>query len=426
MFRQAFYYLTIKNNPIKNETVIQTMQLAKMKRLLRHAYETIPFYKTLYGKYNIKQQDINSLNDLNRLPIITKQMIRDAGNSIISKKHKVHSLLHYKTSGTTGIPLSLYRSKSSMDLLRASKFRTYRLNGFHPFMKTFYWRSTPQPKKISHLLRLNRDKRTERDIPLEDQVALLQKYQADVLYCNPNQLADVARFILDNKVHGIEPKLIFLESENLLPAVRSLIKECFHVDPVNIYGSREFGAIAWECKKRHGLHINADLLLIQVIDPLTNQEVKEGESGHVVITDLTNQATPFIRYDTEDIATATFRKCSCGITFPLLTNILGRDSEILTLPSGKKFQANVYFSILLREIETIEQYQVIITLRNTFVIRLKTHNNAKINEQDLKAKISDQCEGMQTEIQYVNSVEVFVRSSSGKFLDYIHESSPSN
>ena len=421
MFRQAFFYLGIRNSPWKDEDSLRLLQLRKLKIIVQHAYETTPFYRALFNEHSINPQDIHLLSDLNSIPIVSKDMIKDAGNRMISNNYPIDTLLSSKTSGTTGVPLPLYRSHSSMDLVRAAKYRTYVLNGFHPLMKTVYWLSKPQPRKLSHLIGMHREIRTERDLPIEQQVDFLKKHQADVFYCNPSHLANIATHVLDNNIDGIRPRIIFSESEELLPATRQLIKKGLRVDPINIYGSREIGCIAWECNHRNGLHINADLLLLEVINPETGKTVEDGSSGHVVITDFTNWAMPYIRYDTGDIATVTYQKCRCGITFPMLTEIIGRAGKIVNLPSGKQFTANFYFPILLRAVHEIEQYQVIITLSNSFIIKIKTTNNIKIDEDELKRKVSKRCEGMQTEIQYVYSRDEFAKFPSGKFIDYIHE-----
>jgi len=426
MLRQTLYYLDIRKNPWKSEDALRCLQLSKLKHLVQHAYETTPFYKALYDDCQVSPQTIKSLDDLGRLPIINRKKVKSAGNDIISKKYSVTSLLKEVTSGTTGVPLTLYRSKASSDLIAAAKYRFYVMNGFHPSMKTAYW--TARPKKIwkfSRLLGLHREERIMLDIPLKEQVALLQKQQFDVFYCFPSHLVTLAQNIIDNNIKGIHPKLIFINSEHTQPSVRKFIADCFGVSPIDIYGSYEFGCIAWGDWEAicQGMHINADLLFLEVVDPDTGQRVGEGERGHIVITDFTNLAMPLIRYDMGDLAVASYNQCGCGMGFPIIKELVGRSVEVVTLPSGSEIIANHYFPKLLRTFNVIEQSQVIITAQNSFIIKLKTTNNVKINELELTTKISEFSEGMLTEIQYVIANDEFINSPSGKFLDYIRETS---
>jgi phenylacetate-CoA ligase len=429
MLRQTLYYLGIKNNPSMSEDALRRLQLSKFRRLVRHACETTEFYRELYEQSEVGPQAIESLDDLARLPIINKDIVNRAGQSIISDKYPVASLIKEKTSGTTGVPIVLYRSKASKDITGAAKYRIDTMNGFRPWMKTAYWYlpGIKKYKKFSHFLGLNRQEIISPDMSLKEQVAILQKQQPEAYYCYPSQLIRVARYILDNEIHGIHPKLVILHSENSQLRVRETIAKCFGVNPVNVYGAREFGTVAWEggTSDCRGLHTNADLLYVEIVDPDSGQRVGEGESGNIVITDFTNLARPLIRYDTHDVATATYLQCGCGISFPMIKEIHGRSGETVILPSGEEHTLDFGVGILIRAVDVIEQYQILITSENSLLIKVKTTGNVKFNESELTAKIGEHCGGVGSEIQYVASSDDFTRAPSGKFLDIVRETNAS-
>jgi phenylacetate-CoA ligase len=169
------------------------------------------------------------------------------------------------------------------------------------------------------------------------------------------------------------------------------------------------------------MHINADLLLLEVVDPDTGKRVAEGESGNIVITDFANLAGPLIRYDTGDVGLATYRQCECGMSFPMVKEVLGRTGQTVKLPSGEVHTLNFGINYLILSFDLIEQYQIIITTQNSLIVKIRTAGNVRINESELSAKISDHCGGIKSEIQHVVSSDDFITAPSGKFLGFIRE-----
>jgi phenylacetate-CoA ligase len=415
----------MKNNPWMSEEALRRLQLSRVKHLVRHAYETTGFYNDLYNEHQVAPQTIESLDDLARLPLVNKDIVNRAGQDIVSDKYSVASLIKKRTSGTTGVAVTIYLTKAMADMTGAAKFRIDVMNGFNPRMTTAHWylRGIKKERKFSHILGLNRQEMISPNTPMKEQVALLKREQPEAYYSYPSQLVRVARYILDNEIQGIHPKVIILHSENSQQREREIMRNCFGVNPVDVYGAREFGTVAWGGGKTNcqGLHINADLLLLEVVDPATGQRVGEGESGNIVITDFTNLAGPLIRYDTRDVAVATYRQCECGISFPMIREVIGRTGQTVTLPSGEEHTLNFGIHFLILSFDIVEQYQVIITTQNTLIVKIRTTGNARINESELSAKISEHCAGIQSEIQYVVSSDEFITAPSGKFLDIIRE-----
>ena len=134
------------------------------------------------------------------------------------------------------------------------------------------------------------------------------------------------------------------------------MQKAFAINPTNVYDSWEFGNIAWECPHHEGLHINSDRMIVEIVkDGMAVNDIV----GEVVITDLYNEAMPFIRYATGDIAQLATSACNCGRTFPTLKNIVGRQSERLLLSDGSEVMATLPINALLKNINGIREYQVI-------------------------------------------------------------------
>ena len=169
------------------------------------------------------------------------------------------------------------------------------------------------------------------------------------------------------------------------------------------YGSREFMLIAMECPAHEGLHISAENLMVEIMG--TDGPCPPGQSGQVLITDLHNFATPFIRYQTGDMATWSGRKCSCGRGLPMLESIDGRVVDIIQGLDGRPL-TGAFFPHLLKEFPDITQYQVVQITKDSLEIRLVRESPLEPQvEAELKRQILKVLPGMNLDIQLVNELQ---------------------
>src|SRR3989338_11717094 len=130
MLRKAYYFAKLWKNQWMKEEDLRRLQTKKMRAMIKHAYETVPYYNKLFKSNGLNPEDIKELKDLNKIPITTKEMLKHAGKSLLSRKYRPSNLIIHTTGGSTGKPVAIYDTKESMDISRASKLRTFIANGY--------------------------------------------------------------------------------------------------------------------------------------------------------------------------------------------------------------------------------------------------------------------------------------------------------
>ena len=242
----------------------------------------------------------------------------------------------------------------------------------------------------------------------------MYKRQAQVFEGYPSRIASIARHVKENGIKEIKPTLVFTNSETIQEKDRAIISEQF-VDPIDIYVSYEFKFIAWECELRNGLHINEDLVHVEIVDPETGDPVPNGVAGEIVITGFSNEAMPFIRYNTEDVGTIAESPCACGRPFILLKNVLGRVSDFIVLPSGERVLGQPCFARALGAVglyEKIVRFQA--TQRSDGSIDLAL-DGEELAEAEVKALLDELAESLgQTEVRLLPASAI-QRTKRGKY-----------
>lgn len=316
---------------------LRARQEQKLRRLIDHAHNHVPFYRERLETLGLKPSDIRSLEDLAHLPVLTREDVRRnfpariTADNIASRRGRLD-----RTSGSTGVPLEFIRDRAGRDACLASFLLFDSWAGIRPGERTAHI-GGPQPRSFrSWLFDKLRSRHSfsvfEMSAGKTDRVldrlvrlkpSLVEGYASAI-----HQLAQAALRI----GRGPRPKAVVTTSDTL-PS-REIIERAFGCPVFDRYGNREIcGALAQDCPSGEGLHINTELCLVEIVDD-KGRPVPRGQRGRVLLTDLTNEVMPFIRYDSGDLAVAGGR-CSCGRGFPLLGRVEGRSSECLTLPGGR-------------------------------------------------------------------------------------------
>jgi phenylacetate-CoA ligase len=181
----------------------------------------------------------------------------------------------------------------------------------------------------------------------------LQRYRPTVLLAYANTLGLFARYVEANGITGIRPHGIVCSAEVLTDENRKLIEKVFGCPVYNRYGSREFSVIASECEAHRGMHINAENLLVEVLE----DEKDAAAPGEIVVTDLRNRAMPLIRYRTRDVGRMLEGVCSCGRGLPLLDLAGGRVTDFLVATNGRKVSGIVIATYVITNIPGVRQVQ---------------------------------------------------------------------
>jgi phenylacetate-CoA ligase len=184
----------------------------------------------------------------------------------------------------------------------------------------------------------------------------------------------------------VRPRILITNAEVFDPQIRSRVQAELDSELFNFYGACEFGRIAWECKAHEGLHVNADHLIVECLDD-GNNPVPFKQTGTIVVTSLYSLAMPFIRYNLNDLGMLKEAKCSCGSPLPLMAAPMGRDTEVLKLPSGR-IMPPLELLNLMSSFSLVDQFRLV--QETTDLLRVELVMRADrdpATEETIKARI---------------------------------------
>ena len=346
---------------------IAALQWERLKRLLEHCHREVPFYQRRWAELGVVPADIRNLDDYAQLPVLTKVDIRNHFDEL--KSTSLRDSLYYKaTGGSTGEPMRFGYTRESNDRRTAVMWRGYGWAGSRMGRRTLYlWGGSVGERTRARQLKdsmydavfarrmLNSFHMTEANmVAFADAI---DRYRPEVLVSYVGPLLSLAQWLLATDRKIFKPQAIIGAAEALHEFQREIIQQAFGCPAFNTYGCREFMLIAAECEQRHGLHINADHLLVELRKP-ENEFTTASPIGEVVITDLFNYGMPFIRYVNGDMATASNESCSCGRGLPLLERVDGRKLDTIRTPDGHLLPGE-FFPHMLKDVPGLQRFQLV-------------------------------------------------------------------
>lgn len=387
---------------------LQEYQNKKLRALIKHAYENVPYYHRIFRENNLTLDDIKTTEDLVKLPIITKDVIRaNFPDDIVSKKYNQKKIILSSSSGSTGEPLQYFSTKSFYSQIIAAELRGWGWMGYR--VGDRYIKISVNPRRILskriqdrlmrcsyiHLGELN-------DKSMEKCVKAMRQIRPKIIRGYPVPMFILVKFMKRNNIDDIRPKAITTTGETLFGHHRKAIESQFDCKIFDEYGGEGVPKV-FECEEHDGYHIAIENGYIEILK--NNDLAAPGERGEIIVTNFENYATPFIRYKINDIGVLSDEKCPCGRGLPLLKSILGRDTDIITTPHGGLI-TNQFFLSFFEWFEGIDQFQVI--QEKLDKITIKIAKNSKFSGKDLNK--------IQTEVQkYVgNDINLYI-----KFVDKI-------
>jgi phenylacetate-CoA ligase len=354
-------FRTLRKNLRLSREDIRTIQMVKLKRLIQHAYDRVPYYRQLFDSAGIRPADIQTLDDVGKIPLTTKDDLKKTPvdqfiASGIDRKHCIEE----RTSGSTGKPLVIYQSARERYHYVLKMLRIFFENGYKITDTTVgIWKEHGSPITPPLLLKnigLFRWEIISLHLPLKKRIELLMRLRPEVIYGANSTLRIMASNLLQEDVRLRPPKLLLSTSEIMDNASRELLTRAFGTAPLNIYGANEVGNIAWECQERHGLHMNADCLYLEFLK--NGKPVAPNEEGKIVCTNLYSGVMPIIRYDLGDLCIPSERYCSCGRTLPLIERVQGRIDDLIACTNGKLLNRH-FFNNILAHYEEVNEYRII-------------------------------------------------------------------
>ena len=373
----ALSLLQMRRHLHSSPEIIRDEQTRRLRETVHHPYSTTPYYRNLLEAAGVRPRDINSLADLQRIPLTTKEDLLGVPlEDRISRGTDVRKCLKVRTSGTSGTPWEIPITPSEKLRRVLADLRSLMANGCNLFERTCIF---AEPQKLpgphfwfQHLGLLRRRYVSFLDDP-ESKLATLRDGNYDVICGWPSDLLLVAETTLKHGAGFSPPNILVTSGEVMQPSWHRVIRQAFGRDPTDFYGTVEFGYVAWQCPERQGYHVNADLFALELVN--NGVVVEPGEEGEMVITDLAPRAMPLIRFATGDWSSSSGRACPCGVTLPSLSHISGRALDFLLLPSGKKVSP-LCFNGQLKYVPGIKSFQVIQVSRSQLVARYTRHSDA--------------------------------------------------
>jgi len=344
---------------------ILTEQSQRLHRFITEVYHNVPYYQTMFDSLNLKPEDIKTVADLSKLPFITKPLISENFDQIISTK--AGKMIKGCTAGSSGTPLSFLLGMERVSHDVAQKWRATRWWGVDIGDKEQVVWGSPIEVGAQDRVRQIRDLMFRTQLlpafdltpeKIQQFLEQIQSYRPKMLFGYPSVYEVLAKYavthgiVLDNL--GI--KAVFVTSELLYPQQRQLIEKVFGCQVANGYGGRDSGFIAHQCPEG-GMHISAEDIVVEIVDPDGNA-VANGNSGQVVVTHLGAGDFPLIRYRTGDVAKISCSSCPCGRGLPMLEDIHGRTTDFVLALDGRLMHGAA-LTYAMRELEDIVNYKII-------------------------------------------------------------------
>jgi len=371
----ALYYQShLRKDQWKDAHQLKEIQFKKLKAIVKHAYDYVPYYHRLFSAAKIGPEQIRNFEDMRKIPTVSKQNIQKNFPDMVARGVDVSRLAFGVTSGSTGIPLKVLRDHP-FNRGVSSVFNYILLEcGVKPGdnFVTVWGRGSESIKWGKKYVRLwgNVSETVVPLFPPAKLVSILRLIKPDVLNTFPSVLCTLA----DYDASGIYPRIVFTQGEVVTQHCRGIVQKMSGMELFETYGSVEFGNLAFECKEHCGLHMITTSALIEFVDA-TGEHVSSGERGEIVVTGFFNHVMPLIRYRIGDLGILTDEKCACGRSWPLIKRIQGRINDYLVLPSGRKIsylylQRIIFHKIFRENVFAISQYQIIQEQKDRVILKL--------------------------------------------------------
>jgi len=419
------YLCFLKKTQWWKEKQLKCFQLKKLRGLITHAYENVPYYHELFRNLNLKPDDIKNEYDLKKIPILTKNDIRKNLDKLVARNYSKSELIPSFTGGYTGKRMKFFIDDRWFARNKATASREWYWAGYERGDKIVYLWSAPQDldiyaknkAKIYNFIMqeyyLNAYNMSESS--LDKYTKFLIRFKPKIINGYASAIFLMAQYIIKNGITGIQPYSILTSCEMLYENQRKIIEEAFNTTVFDYYSGRDTSLHAAECPEHSGYHLSIENAIVEFVE--NNKHVAPGEIGKLIITDFYNYATPFIRYEIGDLGIPSDEVCSCNRGLPLMDKIVGRTSDMIITKNGQ-YIPGLYF-IHIFDTKAINEYQLIQKTKDYAL--LKIVKGEKYSEDIIKnivKSIQDKCGDIKIDVEYVDSIPL---TKSGKYQFVISE-----
>lgn len=343
------------------------IELSQLKKTIRYAYNTSPYYHRLFKENNLRPSDIKKLSDMTKIPYTKTEDLQNDPKSFFSVPEN-QFIRVFTTAGTTGKPKKAYFTKEDLDRIVESTATgaklMYGITSDDIVRLTFevgygteiwgnrYCLSRAYESLGALIIATGR-------LPVEDELEIIREYK-------PNIFGDVSSRVYfltkemgklcDLKELGV--KKILIGAEPTQDTMRKEIEKAWNADVFIGYGITEIGLLmAGECEKKQGMHLNEFNFLTEVVDPETGEQLEDGEIGELLFTTFDRKGMPLIRYNSHDLGRILPGICNCGLPMKRI-EIKGRSDDLIPIGAGDNLFTRMFDEALF-SIPEIQEYQVI-------------------------------------------------------------------
>ncbi len=350
---QNYFQKEIETMPVEE---IKKLQSEKLVKQVKHVYENVEYYRNLMDEKGVTPDDIKGIEDLHKLPFLTKADLRDAYPYGLLAKPLNECVRIHSTSGTTGRRVVAFYTQNDIDLWEDCCARAIVAAGgtkddvcqvaYGYGLFTGGSGLNGGSHKVGCLTLPMSSGNTER------QIQFMTDLNATIICCTPSYAAYIGETLAEKgyKPEDIPLKAGIFGAEPWTEEMRRGIESALGIKAYDIYGLTETSGpgVAFECSEQTGMHINEDHFLAEIIDPDTGEVLPEGSKGELVFTSLDKEAFPLLRYRTRDICVLSREKCSCGRTLIKMAKPMGRSDDMMIIRGVNVFPSQIE-TVLLNE-----------------------------------------------------------------------------
>lgn len=314
-------------------------QFKALIKLLQYARANVPYYRRFFRLHRIRPEEFRSLDDLNRIPLLTKDNLRDNLDQMLSRRSRPWARYITHTGGTTGRPVGFFLDNDSYGREHAFMFSQWKRVGYAPGeckatfrgvdLKDILWKFNPVYNEL-HLSPFHNSPEY-----LEQCIELMHKYDCRYIHGYPSAITVLARYVSETGAKLPRIKAVLAASENIYPGQREFIESSLNTRFFSWYGLSERVILAGECEESSLYHAFPQYGILELIDENEVPIKEPGVRGEIVGTGFVSRCVPLIRYKTGDSAVYADKPCTCGRQYPLLEELEGRwHQEMMVGKSG--------------------------------------------------------------------------------------------
>ena len=381
---------------------IRAYQEAELRKLVQYCWDNVPFYRSRWRSHISAPGDIRTIEDLQRLPILSKDELRSELTALTTTVKKYQGS-PARSGGSTGRPTLFRMNKLDEEMAWAQMYTAWSWAGYTPGAPFLVVGGESLGIGLSDRRSwkdwiVNRWITSGSNLTAERARALAESpqfHRIELIFGYPNAIRELGELLSDMNATPRSLRGITCTAEVMRLDVRERISKVFGNVPVtDQYGLNDGGLLAAEGPDRNGLHVFFHRAIMEVCDSQNRQITQPGQTGRAIATSLTNLATPFVRYETGDeVHWKTWEPSATGIAWPRIGPVDGRTGDLIFLPSGRRI-AMPGLTLVMRWLDGLHAYQFIQTSPNAVTARLQRGSSFSMTEEEviayLKSKIADE------------------------------------